>query len=491
MVRPASRLIVAFLVIFYEVSRAIVPVAAEAPHLTNDTFDGFIQGAKHALVKFYAPWCGHCKKMQPDFDQAAGELSAKQIHLVKVDATKEKDLASRYGIKGYPTLVWFEEGKDLEYDGGRSFDELVTWAMSMSSSAVNETVTEDLPEPLEDKPRIVLHGGPEGVCAEFEAAAKAHRRKANWFFVQSGSSGAAKAVLSHRGEEPIELSGACEVGKEKIVELLEANTFPLVGRLDSVSFDRYMASDRGLVWSLFPQDSAGFEATEKTHRPLLTEVAKSVRSNFLVAITDTEKYSEAIEKEFGVTEFPTIAVQRKAGHKKRFLYRGEMTASKIAQFVMDVSSGKEAPQFKSEPVPAPSDDAVKVVVGLNLEKEVFREDTDVVLKVFAPWCGHCKRLEPEYNKLAKKVRKEGLDDLLVFAKLDGTANDSPMDNLDWSGFPSLFLVKAGSDKPLLYEGERSAKSLWKFVKKHATKADELRERLESRRVVKKGAPDEL
>merc|ERR1719347_360045 len=76
---------------------------------------------------------------------------------------------------------------------------------------------------------------------------------------------------------------------------------------------------------------------------------------------------------------------------------------------------------------------------------VFQEKKDVLLEVYAPWCGHCKKLEPEYEKLAKKVTKD-IDDYVVIAKMDGTANDSPTDDIDWSGFPTLKYIKAGSKK---------------------------------------------
>merc|ERR1712151_54800 len=136
---------------------------------------------------------------------------------------------------------------------------------------------------------------------------------------------------------------------------------------------------------------------------------------------------------------------------------------------------------KTEPVPASNDDAVRIFVGSTLDSELFVSDKDVMLEVYAPWCGHCKKLEPEYQKLAKKIRKEDLSDLITLGKIDGTANDSPIDTVDWTGFPAIFFAKAGTREATVYEGERIAKGLWKYIKKHATKADEIRRRIEARK----------
>ena len=86
--------------------------------LTNETFEAFAQKHPTFFVKFYAPWCGHCKKMAPDYSKLA-LLMAKEggIPIAKVDATVEKELGQKYGVKGYPSLKLFKHGKPLDYKG--------------------------------------------------------------------------------------------------------------------------------------------------------------------------------------------------------------------------------------------------------------------------------------------------------------------------------------------------------------------------------------
>jgi len=80
--------------------------------LTDDTFDEAIAKYDYLLVEFYAPWCGHCKKLAPEYEQAATVLSAQDPPrtIAKVDATENKGIADRMGIKGFPTLFFFNQG---------------------------------------------------------------------------------------------------------------------------------------------------------------------------------------------------------------------------------------------------------------------------------------------------------------------------------------------------------------------------------------------
>merc|ERR1719244_1728074 len=149
---------------------------------------------------------------------------------------------------------------------------------------------------------------------------------------------------------------------------------------------------------------------------------EGVKGKFSVTYTDTIEFKQAVEGMLGVTEFPAIVIQKKAGGKQKFIYEGTdlKDTKKIIQYINDISDGKISAKLKSEEVPE-TQGAVTVVVGSTLTEIVFSKTKDVLFEVYAPWCGHCKKLEPEWEKVANKIVKEGLDDLITIAKMDGTA----------------------------------------------------------------------
>jgi len=105
-------------------TNARVKAAASAVvTLESSNFDSIVGHDKDVLVEFYAPWCGHCKRLVPDYEKLAISLDGEEaVVIAKVDADSQKELGTRFGVSGYPTLKWFPRGtKEGEtYNGGRT-----------------------------------------------------------------------------------------------------------------------------------------------------------------------------------------------------------------------------------------------------------------------------------------------------------------------------------------------------------------------------------
>lgn len=112
--------------------------------LTDANFDKIVFNNKQGvMVEFFAPWCGHCKNLEPQWKSAASELKGKVL-FGALDATVHQSKASQYNIRGFPTIKYFPPGSTsasdaVDYEGGRQASDLIAYA--------NSRVAENLPPP--------------------------------------------------------------------------------------------------------------------------------------------------------------------------------------------------------------------------------------------------------------------------------------------------------------------------------------------------------
>lgn len=128
--------------------------------LTDKNFDKVISSFEFILIEFYAPWCGHCKKLAPEYEKAAQKLKkdTPYIPLAKVDCTAEKETADKYDIQGFPTLKFFINGQAIEYSGGRTEEEIIQWIKKKSGpSSIEISTQEGLTKLKSDNPVTVVY----------------------------------------------------------------------------------------------------------------------------------------------------------------------------------------------------------------------------------------------------------------------------------------------------------------------------------------------
>ncbi|KAG2655278.1 hypothetical protein PVAP13_1KG001600 [Panicum virgatum] len=476
--------------------------------LTAANFSSFLAATRHVMVEFYAPWCGHCQELAPDYAAAASHLAAhhSQSHLAlaKVDATEDTDLAHKYDVQGFPTILFFIDGVPKDYNGARTKDAIVEWINKKLGPGVQNITAVDQAERIltgDDKAVLAfldslslsilisaqfnlvkcycrmqssytLRSQMRGAQSDELAAASRLEDSVN--FYQTSSPDVAKlfhidpaakrpcVVLLKKEEEKLTFFDG-EFKASVIADFVSANKLPLVTTLTQ-------ETSPSIFGNSIKKQILLFAVANKSSKflPIFKEAAKSFKRKllFIFVERDNEEVGEPVANYFGITgQETTVLAYTGNEDARKFFFDGEVSLDSIKDFAESFLEDKLTPFYKSEPVPESNDGDIKIVVGKNLDLIVLDESKDVLLEIYAPWCGHCQSLEPTYNKLAKHLR--GIDSLVI-AKMDGTSNEHPRAKPD--GYPTILFYPAGkkSFEPITFEGDRTIVEMYKFIKKYAS-----------------------
>jgi protein disulfide-isomerase A1 len=176
--------------------------------------------------------------------------------------------------------------------------------------------------------------------------------------------------------------------------------------------------------------------------------------------------AERLAEFVGATEadLPFIMLLVPGNMKK---YRSEVavasaTVEDITAFVDGVLSGDIKPHLKSEEPPA-TQEGVTVLVGKTFAEIALDPTKDVLVKFYAPWCGHCKKLAPVWDKVAEEFK--GNSDLVI-AKFDATTNEA--DGVEVQSYPTLTFYPKDNKAGVPYEGGREFEDIKKWLEENSS-----------------------
>lgn len=440
--------------------------------LQTSNFDQALKDNQYILVEFYAPWCGHCKALAPEYAKAAQKLADEksEIKLAKVDATEQTELAEKYEVRGYPTIKFFRDGKPVDYQGGRQATDIVNWLNKKTGPAAKQLDSADDSKAFIEKDEVVVVGFFKDATS---AAGKAFLEVAAEiddvpFGITSNSDvfsehkvdGDHVVLFKKFDEGRNDLKAGDDLTAEKVKNFISANQLPVVIEFTQESAQKIFGGEIKNHLLYFVSKKADDFTAKMDDYKKAAETFKGKVLFIYINIDDDD--NQRILEFFGLKSEECPAVRYITLGEDMTKYKPTKDAldtKSIESFVQDVLDGKVKPHLMSEDVPEDWDaKPVKVLVGKNFDEVARNKDKSVLVEFYAPWCGHCKQLAPTWDELGEKFKDH---EDIVIAKMDATANE--LEDVKVHSFPTIKYFPKDSSDAVDYGGERTLEGFTKFL----------------------------
>ncbi|CAB4062342.1 PDIA1 [Lepeophtheirus salmonis] len=424
--------------------------------LTEKNYDEAIKNFEYILVEFYAPWCGHCKALDPEYVKAAQML-------------REKDSPIKL-VSGYPTLRFYREGEEpIKYNGGRMASEIVAWLeKKIGPPAIFLNTAEEAEFFVEDNDVAVI-----GFYKDKESKnAKKYISAVRDYEVYPMAFTSDEKIFEKYkvNDETVVLFKKFDEGKavyegpidkDVLLEFVERYALPLVIDFNHETSQKIF---KGLVKShlLFfvSKKSPEFEDVSIDIRTLAEEYRHHLM--FVIVNTDEDDNRRVIDY-LGLKKdkMPTMRIIQMKDEIWKFK-PDDTTVAKdnIQKFIDEYLEGKILRDYKTEDLPSDwNAKHVKYLTAKNFDDVAFDKTKDVLVEFYAPWCGHCKKLAPIWDEVGESLADK---DNVVVAKIDATLNE--MSHTQIQSYPTIRLYKKDddSDEYIDYNGERTKEGILKI-----------------------------
>ena len=483
--------------------------------LNEETFDGALQKEGNLLVKFYAPWCGHCQAFKAKYERYARLASLdddvpKNFIVAKVNAIENENLKDRFGITAYPALRLFvtddievtsrDDDVVITYTGDRRIQDLDQFVKIYTSlTPVLEKSEEVVKQFIESSKRDNHHAvigyfdsSENPAAIAFQSVAKEMKREVQVESALIYNENISDSDIGLRLYPRFSYSGnlpwfACNASKdpkpeswddeedglwrgagwnqeriETMKRFMSTRTIPplsFYGKEGQIrkNFDRGIPS-----MILIFDDMSAVSSYESDLRAAAQTYPGEI--SFLFVPMHEAKVLKAFgveNREDGKPVIKLLDARISIARMKRYIYDGDtIDASKLVEFQHRFFRGELESaglrDFKSkQPVKHERLERVQEVVGSTFVSTVLANQTaDIVVMYYAPYCKYCAKFINDYRLMAKNFHTIRS---LKFLKMDDTQNEVDFQYYtaipEVSGYPTFYMFAGTERKPIKYTGK--------------------------------------
>lgn len=484
--------------------------------LTIEDFESFVSDeSRHTFLVVYAPWCHWSNLLLSDLEKIKVLLKYDdQVKIAKVNASVNGEILEKLNVYGYPSLFMIHKEKIDRYINSRTVRNIVLWIYSiLQDSSVYEMKTveklEIYIEYEENNNSIVFFVNKENedetllkslnsMCLEVNASfcfyikekhvidylEKQIMPQKNFSMSPYQQNKKLYTVVYKNNkfenyfqmqEEELDiiydLSLPHEIRLDTLKTFILENAESLVLQFSELYYHVLFVPDVVTLFIIY-NDKSDLSKND------IINAAKKYKNKIIVCISGSQKVSEKRLLSELLIEEVNKPIMRIIEFKDQvdipLKYKPinddvQIDEQSIDEFIEGYMNGRKYFYRKSEhPLPEEFNNGyVKIIVADTYDDYIFKNDKNILVLYYAPWCGHCRKFEPIYRELGKRLSiystkfKDYKNDIII-SKIDAANNE--IYNITISGYPSLYLYeKSNKKEPIQYTGMRTVQDIISWV----------------------------
>lgn len=445
---------------------------------SQSEFHALLETDQTILFEFFATWCGHCKALAPILVEVAAQLKEKNlpVKIVAIDVDEHQKLSSEQQIQGLPTFKILKDKKLVEFNVlKRTTEEILKSIKKEILPDVSKLDASNITNFKEDSDLLVL-GHFKDESSEhaklFHQLATSHRDSHNFGIVNDPSlmdlktPGESELILYRKSDgHVVKHEGKWTL--EDLTHFLASELIPLVGEINEKTISHYIRAEKMILF-FFYQD----QDQRKQFTPLMEKMAKEFESKIVFGFCNAVE-NAYYAKILGLQKkWPSVVVHSIHSQLK-WIFDQDATIEEKSfhEYLKKCADGTLPPSYKSEENLPAMKKGIYQASAKTFEEVVIKNDKDVFVEFYAPWCQHCNKLQPTMEELAEKVNSDNI----MIVQFNAADNDIPkIAAADVEGYPTLKLYKAfEKTKPIDYTKDRTLEDFLSFLSTHAHHKTEL------------------